>query len=134
MFTKIVIGILAFLSALLIVLAPRHADAQAGRSATTSEARDVPQNVREKMLQAFMDHAGASADSEKLSLASITLGFDVPNFAKQGEKIWEGRMMDYKTSKGKIRGILWVNAETLDVLILAAPGKRGSSTLPRTKL
>jgi hypothetical protein len=39
----------------------------------------------------------------------ITLGYDVSNFAKKGERIWEVRV---RNLEGELRAIMWINPGT----------------------
>ncbi|MGI6494608.1 MAG: hypothetical protein ACOX5G_00680 [Kiritimatiellia bacterium] len=45
-------------------------------------------------------------------ISVVTLGYDVPGFATEGERIWEARVL---TIEGKLRAIIWVNPRSEDV-------------------
>lgn len=49
----------------------------------------------------------------------ITLGYDVPNFADRGEKIWEARVMAFFDRE--LRAILWINPRTEKVHFVCGP-------------
>jgi len=49
----------------------------------------------------------------------ITLGYDVPDFAKRGEKIWEARVMAFFGSE--LRSIIWINPRTEKAHFVCGP-------------
>lgn len=47
----------------------------------------------------------------------VILGFDIPGFAKTGEKIWEARVV---TLNNELRAILWIHPMTEKVFVVIA--------------
>ena len=66
---------------------------------------------------------GISAYEAPDNPSIIKLGFDVPDFAKSGDKIWEVRIFLTMTADGThvLRAILWVNPNTENVQYICGP-------------
>ena len=64
----------------------------------------------------FKKGDGLLAKENLVPTSIITLGYDIPRFAKSGDKIWELRALSWGTDNTQhLRGILWVHSETSDV-------------------
>ncbi len=48
----------------------------------------------------------------------VSLGFDIPDFGKTGDKVWETRI---GTVDGKLRAILWVHSQSERTLFVIGP-------------
>ena len=83
---------------------------------TSSEA-EAKQIARDN----YADKMGISLMAEEgvRRISIITLGYDVPDFAKRGEVIWEARVMAFFDRE--LRAILWINPKTEKVHYLCGP-------------
>lgn len=50
-----------------------------------------------------------------------TIGFDIPDFAKRGDQLWEARVMAFLNQE--TRAIIWVHANTEQVYFVIGPWK-----------
>lgn len=57
------------------------------------------------------------------SVKVMKLGYDIPGFAKQGEPLWEARVM---TLNDELRAILWINPHSEAVYFVVGPWKTSS--------
>lgn len=51
-------------------------------------------------------------------LSVLSLGLDIPDFGKTGEKVWEARI---GTFDGRLRAILWVHSQSEKTLFVIGP-------------
>ncbi len=63
-------------------------------------------------------HAEILPNEGVQDIAIVTLGYDVRDFAKKGERIWEARVM---TDEGRLRAIIWVNPRSEKVHFVCGP-------------
>ena len=56
----------------------------------------------------------------------IVFGFDLPGFAKQGDKVWEVRFTGLEK---ELRAILWVHANSGDLHFLCGPWQSDGSQI-----
>ena len=49
----------------------------------------------------------------------VTLGYNIPDFAQRGEKIWEVRVMSFFGRE--LRSIIWINPRTEKVRFVCGP-------------
>ncbi len=92
-------------------------------------------------LTAYLAKAGGLMATEDLApTAVVTLGYDVPGFAKSGDRIWEVRALWWRPDLTRaLRSILWVHSETSQVYFLTgvwqasgeSPGSGSSPSSPR---
>lgn len=54
-------------------------------------------------------HGEIMATEAAHDIAAIVLGYDVPDFARAGARIWEIRV---KTIEGGLRAVIWVNPKS----------------------
>jgi hypothetical protein len=60
-------------------------------------------------VDAYFARAGAPRSIRSARAVSAErLGFDVPEFAKAGDRVWEARVYEF----GTLSAVIWVNAET----------------------
>ncbi len=60
-------------------------------------------------VDAYFARAGGSRSIRSAqAIGTARLGFDVPDFAKAGDRVWEVRVYEF----GTLSGLIWVNAET----------------------
>ena len=57
-------------------------------------------------------------------ISVVTLGYDAPGFATEGERIWEARVL---TIEGKLRAIIWVNPRSEDVHFVCGSWEKKAS-------
>ena len=66
----------------------------------------------------MLKNHGISATESVRVVETITLGFDVPGYAKKGDKIWETRVIDMMSG---LRAIIWIHAESQQTRFLISP-------------
>ena len=59
-------------------------------------------------------HDGVSATETIIGKLSFTLGVDIPDFGKKGDRVWQV----HRVSFAETTSIIWVNAETKTVRII----------------
>ena len=60
-------------------------------------------------VDAYFARAGGKRSIRSAqAISAASLGFDVPDFAKAGDRVWEVRVYEF----GTLSGVIWVNAET----------------------
>ena len=52
------------------------------------------------------------------SVSIVKLGYNIPEFANKGERIWEVRVLAYQD---EMRSIIWINPTTAKVRFLTGP-------------
>ena len=57
-------------------------------------------------------HAEILSNESVQDIAIVKLGYDIPEFAAKGERIWEARVL---TIEGELRAIIWVNSRSGEV-------------------
>lgn len=60
---------------------------------------------------------GVLANEGVRSVSIIKLGYNIPDFANKGERIWEVRILAWE----ELRSIIWINPTTAKVRFLAGP-------------
>lgn len=69
-----------------------------------SAAKQIAIDAYRKKMRAQVLATGGAQE-----VSIITLGYDVPKFASQGQRVWEIRVM---TIEQELRAIIWVNPQT----------------------
>ena len=74
-------------------------------------------------LKAYFALQGGVSATESDVISIVTIGFDIPNFAKRGEKLWEVRFteMGMNGVERMLRAILWIHPETSAIHALVGP-------------
>ena len=65
----------------------------------------------------FKDYGISATEGIRVS-EIITLGFEVPGYAKKGDRVWEMRVVDLISG---LRAILWIHAESEQTKFLISP-------------
>jgi hypothetical protein len=100
--------------------------------ATEDDAFQIASNAYTRKM---VTTAGLRADEGVSAISTITLGFDVPDFAKKGEVVWTATAAD---QLGAFRGLMWIHPNTEKVVFvvgawdvpdeIARRGRRGRGT------
>jgi hypothetical protein len=70
---------------------------------------DNPGEAVTVAVDAYFARAGGKRSIRSAAaIGAESLGFDVPGFAKAGDRVWEVRVYEF----GTLSGVIWVNAET----------------------
>lgn len=73
-------------------------------------------------LEAFLKKPGLGA-SEKLKVVGLFfIGRELPDFAKEGDLVWEIRVMRFGNGGDFISGVIWVSATTRMTKVLFPAG------------
>jgi hypothetical protein len=69
-------------------------------------------DAKAALFRAYLDkvHAPTPASDSIADINLVTLGFDIGDFAKKGERIWEGRIRTIGSHR--LRGIIWIHPNT----------------------
>jgi hypothetical protein len=92
--------------------------------------------IRRQAMQAFSDRTRGLSDQERVDVQPFVIGYDLPDFAKRGDKLWECRMLNREFGWG-LTGLLWLNPGTHQVVLLAIrpgpeTGPQSRPALPKT--
>jgi hypothetical protein len=88
-------------------------------SASTNEIKALPDAIIQKVVADPND--GLSADQFISAKLAFVLGFDVPEFGKKGERVWQ---VHFTELGGRTDRIAWVNAETGKVMFLMEESRK----------
>ena len=70
---------------------------------------DNPGEAVTVAVDAYFARAGGKRSIRSAgAIGAATLDFDVPDFARAGDRVWEVRVYEF----GTLSGVIWVNAET----------------------
>jgi hypothetical protein len=86
--------------------------------------------VRKFAFQKFIERmkAKVSAQEGVSAVSIVVLGFNVPDFAQQGERVWEVRISQLE---GQLRAILWIHPQTEKVYELIGPWEKVPPIAPQ---
>ena len=62
---------------------------------------------------------GISATESVYDISIVVIGYNVGDFARKGDQIWEARIAD----KQELRAIIWINPHTEQTYFLCGPWK-----------
>jgi hypothetical protein len=78
-----------------------------------------PNAARELALKEYLRKMEAMLANEGIrSVSIVKLGYNIPEFANKGERIWEVRVGAYLD---EFRSIIWINPTTAKVRFLTGP-------------
>jgi len=80
-------------------------------------------DARHVAIEAYFTRQGGLLATESEVLSIVTIGFDIPGFAKKGERLWEVRFTDMGSNgvQRLLRAILYIHPNTSAIHAVVGP-------------
>lgn len=103
------------------------------KGAKVSKAQDAKNLAEGEYLEKLLKtRAGMLANEGASDISIATLGFDVPEFGKTGDKIWEVRIT-LQINLERVRAIAWIHPQTGKVHFVIGPWQVDKSAVLEIK-
>jgi hypothetical protein len=104
------------------------------KGAKVSKAQDARNLAEGEYLEKLLKtRAGMLANEGASDISIATLGFDVPEFGKTGDKIWEVRIALHIKLEQDLRAIAWIHPQTGKVHFVIGPWQVDKSAVLEIK-
>ena len=104
-------------------LLPRQQASNAVRQEIQGALLAQEDDARHVAIEAYFTRQGGLLATESEVLSIVTIGFDIPGFAKKGEKLWEIRFTDMGSNgvQRLLRAILYLHPNTSAIHAVVGP-------------